>query len=64
MILHRAGPSLITSTFTDCMNTYHEDYEISALFPFNFVTAFFIIDESSENNTMSILAFIRDQKEW
>lgn len=45
------------------MNTYHEDYEISALFPFNFVTAFFNRNESSENHTMSVLAFIRGQKE-
>lgn len=45
------------------MNTYHEDYEISALFPFDFVTAFFVSDESPENNTMSISAFIRGQKE-
>lgn len=45
------------------MNTYHEDYEISALFPFNFVTAFFSSDGSSENHTMSVSAFIRGQKE-
>lgn len=45
------------------MNTYHEDYEIWALFPFNFVAAFFIVDELSENSTMSISASIRGQGE-